>query len=511
MLRRQILLSLLLAVCLGRAAALAAAPEDGQTPPLPAASATRLPRWRGFNLQEKFYLRNRRRPFLEEDFRLISKLGFNFVRLPMDYRVWIREGDWTQFDEDVLEEIDQAVEWGGKYGIHVMINFHRAPGYTVARPPEPRDLWTDGEAQRVCALHWATFARRYRGIPNERLSFNLFNEPGRIDPQVYLDVCQKIAAAIRADDPDRLIVADGIEWGNRPVPELRKLGVAQATRGYQPMEVSHYMASWVRGERFRRPSWPRTVAYGLLLGPGKKEPKGPLVIEGPFEQDTRLRLHVLTVSSRADLAVAADGEVVWEKSFVCGPGEGEWKKAELNEQWKVYQNLFDRDYTLTVPAGTRKVEVRMTQGDWLEVGEIGLTPLKPKSPEDALALDLAWGKKPAPLRYTPGTPGSAFAGAETQGRQWLRQQWVEPWVGLQKQGVGVMVGEFGAFNKTPHDVVLRWMEDCLANWQEAGFGWALWQFRGSFGVLDSQRGDVDYEDWEGHKLDRKMLKLLQSY
>ncbi len=512
MILRRSLLPFVLALCFfvtGGVVTTRAAEVD--QPSLPAASATKLPRWRGFNLQEKFYLRDERKPFLEEDFRLISKLGFNFVRLPMDYRVWIRDGDWTQLDEDVLREIDQAVEWGGKYKIHVMINFHRAPGYTVARPPEPRDLWTDPEAQRVCALHWAAFARRCRGIPNERLSFNLFNEPARIEPDVYLGVCRLIVAAIRAEDRDRLIVADGIEWASHPVPELRELGIAQATRGYQPMNISHYRASWVNGENFQKPSWPRTVAYGLLLGPAKTEPKGPLIIAGPFDQDTQLRLHVMTVSNRADLIVEADGQAIWEKSLICGPGEGEWKKAEFKGEWNIYQNLFDRDYTLTVPKGTRQVQVKLSQGDWLQIGEIGLTRGKSGTQEDTLALDLTWGKKPAPVRYTPGSPSDAFAGAETQGREWHWQQCVEPWVDLQAQGVGVMVGEFGAYNKTPHDVVLRWMEDSLANWQKADFGWALWCFRGSFGILDSGREDVVYEDFEGHKLDRKMLELLQKH
>ena len=30
----------------------------------------------------------------------------------MDYRFWIKDGDWEQFDEATLQEIDQAVEWG---------------------------------------------------------------------------------------------------------------------------------------------------------------------------------------------------------------------------------------------------------------------------------------------------------------------------------------------------------------------------------------------------------------
>ena len=73
-----------------------------------------------------------------------------------------------------------------------------------------------------------------------------------------------------------------------------------------------------------------------------------------------------------------------------------------------------------------------------------------------------------------------------------------------------MVGEFGAYSPCPHDVALRWMEDMLSNWREAGWGFALWNFRGSFGILDSGRSDVAYEDFHGHKLDRKMLTLLQK-
>jgi endoglucanase len=58
--------------------------------------------------------------------------------------------------------------------------------------------------------------------------------------------------------------------------------------------------------------------------------------------------------------------------------------------------------------------------------------------------------------------------------------------------------------------VLAWMRDCLDTWKQAGWGWALWNFQGSFGILDGGRGDVEYETWRGHKLDRAMLDLLQS-
>jgi endoglucanase len=91
----------------------------------------------------------------------------------------------------------------------------------------------------------------------------------------------------------------------------------------------------------------------------------------------------------------------------------------------------------------------------------------------------------------------------------LRRERIAPWQALEKRGVGVHVGEWGAHNRTPHAVALAWMRDQLALWKEAGWGWALWNLRGSFGVLDSGRSDVNYEDFRGHKLDREMLKVIQ--
>lgn len=496
------------------AAILAQGGEKPMTPQWLPATPQKLPRWRGFNLLEKFHRDWNNRPFVEDDFRLIAQLGFNFVRLPMDYRTWIQDGDWTKFNEAVLQEIDQAVAWGEKYGIHVMLNFHRAPGYTVASPPEERSLWTDPEAQRVCALHWATFARRYKGIPSERLSFNLMNEPAGVEPEVYVAVVKPIIEAIRREDPDRLIVSDGLQWGTRPILELADLNVAQATRGYTPMPLTHYQASWVGGsDTWPLPTWPLVIASGTLASPGKAdlkpEAREPLVLEGPFPAATTLRLHVMSVSSQAHLAVKADGQVVWEKQFVCGPGEGEWKEARFREQWNIYQNLYDRDYEATIPAGAQRVEVAVLDGDWLQISELGVQ--RPDGKEDVLKLLAEWNRRPAHAQYRPGSPDGPFVGTERQDRQWLWDTAIAPWKEAEARGIGIMVGEFGAFNKTPHDVVLRWMEDCLKNWQAAGWGWALWNFRGSFGLLDSGRADVEYEDFEGHQLDRKMLELLQRY
>ncbi len=330
-------------------------------------SPQKLPRWRGFNLLSKFIV-PRVGPFPEEDFRIMHDWGFDFARLPMDYRCWIVDGDPRKFDEKVLCEVDDAVALGRRYGIHVCINFHRAPGYTVARPQEALSVWTDAEAREICALHWRTFARRYAGISSDELSFNLFNEPAEIGghgftPQRYREVAQLLTDAIWSEDPARLVICDGYVWGRVPVKELADLGVAQSTRAYEPHWLTHYKAHWTGGENLPEPHWPGNP---------------------PGRPDVR------------------------------------WDIETLREYWR-------------------------------------------------------------------------------------------PWKELADSGVGVHCGEGGAFNTVPHPTALAWLEDALTVLGEFDIGWALWQLRGAFGVLDSGRADVAYEDFQGHKLDRKMLDLLLKH
>jgi endoglucanase len=93
-------------------------------------------------------------------------------------------------------------------------------------------------------------------------------------------------------------------------------------------------------------------------------------------------------------------------------------------------------------------------------------------------------------------------------KEMLRQRLIAEWQPLAKMGVPIHVGEWGCLNRTPHVVCLDWMSDLLSLWKEAGWGWSMWNLRGRFGILDSGRPDVEYENFHGHLLDRNMFELL---
>ena len=343
-------------------------------------SQTVLPRWRGFNL-ESMVSAHHFQPLLESDFQWISELGFDFVRVPMSYRIWTDPAEPYIIDEQKIEAVDQAVRLGEKYGIHVDLNFHRGPGYCcMPEPAEPWSLWKSAEALRVFCFHWEYFARRYQGFPSSKLSFNLLNEapppteslpePQNLPMQdatraEHEKVIRASVAAIRAIDHNRMIIVDGMWYGRgAPSPELVDLGVAQSTRAYMPMGLSHYKASW-------------------------------------------------------------------------------WREGNMNFPVPVWPGAMEADYT-------------------------------------------PWTRQTLEDHY---------------------QQWAD----LAARGVGVHCGEGGCYIQCPHDVFLKWFEDVLDILTGHNIGYALWNFRGQFGIVDSGRTDVNYEDFHGHKLDGKLLRLLQKY
>ncbi len=58
---------------------------------------------------------------------------------------------------------------------------------------------------------------------------------------------------------------------------------------------------------------------------------------------------------------------------------------------------------------------------------------------------------------------------------------------------------------------MSWFSEVMDLLKRHGIGYALWNLRGGFGILDSGRQDVKYEDWYGHQLDRRLLALLQEH
>jgi aryl-phospho-beta-D-glucosidase BglC (GH1 family) len=498
----------------------------GKEAALPVPTAGKLPSsWKGFNLLNMFYLRGQETdiPFNEREFKMMSDWGFNFVRIPIDYRILIRANNWNNMNESAMRRLDKAVEYGIKYDIHICLNLHRAPGYTVASPAETTNLWTQASPQEAFARMWGFIAERYKNVPKEYISFNFLNEPSGVDEKTYADVIKKAADAIWAHTPNRILIADGLDYGSIPSNLIKGLGIAQATRGYAPFSITHYKADWVEGsDNLPLPAWPVFLLPKYLYGFQKNDvPRSAFRIEHDFNMAYNLDVNVGTVSQEARLIVKADGVIIYDRLFKSGAGRGEWTQAVYNREWNIYQNIFNKDYRIDIPTGAKIITLEVTDGDWMTINDLKFSPVGRTTTNRTAAGETAgtfsvtpnvtdWGAVIPSVRI--GANGQIITeNASIQNREWLKNTYIKPWDELIKNGGGAMVGEWGAHNRTPHDVVLRWMEDNLLNYKEAGMGWALWNLNGSFGILNSGRNDVNYENYNGYKLDRRMLNLLQKY
>jgi len=364
------------------AAALSLAGHDAWATP----AGNKLPRWKGFNLLDFFSPdpKSSRPPTQEEYFKWMRDWGFDFVRIPMAYPYYldidrtknITPDDVYKIDARAVDKIDSLVAMAHKYAMHVSLNLHRAPGYCVnAGFHEPYNLWKDQAALDAFCFHWNMWAKRYKQVSRGKISFDLVNEPSTredmndqlsarspVPGDVYRRVAKAAADAIRKENPDHLVIADGNDVGSKVIPEITDLDIAQSCRGYYPGNISHYKAPWAvkDPEHQPAPTWP-----------GKE-------------------------------------------------GNKYIDRAALEEYYK-------------------------------------------------------------------------------------------PWAALVEKGVGVHCGECGCWKETPHAVLLAWFNDLADVLTSHKIGYALWEFVGTFGILDSQRRDVAYEDWYGHKLDRKYLEILMKH
>lgn len=249
-----------------------------------------LPKWKGFNFLDFFNPdpTKGRTVTPEKYFKYMQDWGFDFVRIPISYPYYlqfdrsrnIQKEQIRKINEAAVEKIESFVFAAQKYGHHVSLNLHRAPGYCInAGFVEPYNLWKDQEALEDFAWHWEFWSKRFKSHSSKKLSFDLLNEPswredmndqfGKktiLPGELYKGVAQKAVQAIREVNPDRLIIADGNEVGTKVTPELIDLKVAQSCRGYAPGIISHYAAPWVFKDSTNLPElkWPGQVGEQYL-------------------------------------------------------------------------------------------------------------------------------------------------------------------------------------------------------------------------------------------------------
>ena len=172
----------------------------------------------GAEAAEDFWRVFRDRFVTAADVAAIGAAGFDHVRLPINWRVVMTaEGELI---EDGLVLVDRLIGWCRDAGLLVLLDLHGAPGGqtgtniddSLGRP----DLFLDPRNADLTVALWVALAERYRRDTTVA-GYDLLNEPLPNEwqhrfPDELVALYRRLTAAIRAVDPDHLIMYEGTHW-----------------------------------------------------------------------------------------------------------------------------------------------------------------------------------------------------------------------------------------------------------------------------------------------------------
>jgi endoglucanase len=207
---------------------------------------------------ESFYQQWRDNFFTKADIDYLKDKGFNCVRLPLHYELFLTAsqrvvrtgvskgttsyGDYLNSlrgwygnnqlftDPSTLEGvrlIDEVLSWCGANGMYVVLDLHAAPGaqgsdtnISDALVSGGNDFWNNQINQDIAVRLWSTLSNRYKGDPRVAM-YDVLNEPNHIPDnstqngnQRLHDVMQRFINTIRGNNDNHLILLEGNGFGN---------------------------------------------------------------------------------------------------------------------------------------------------------------------------------------------------------------------------------------------------------------------------------------------------------
>lgn len=179
---------------------------------------------------ESFYQAWRDAFVRREDVERIASWGFNSIRLPMHWNLYMEPGLPARWKDEGFRRTDSLLAWCKQHGLRLFLDLHAAPGgqgndkNISDRDPSKPSFWESDTNRAMAVKLWRKLAERYA---NESMvgGYDLLNEPNwpfdgtnrngcdesRNAPlrQVYIEM----TAAIREVDRNHILIVEGNCWG----------------------------------------------------------------------------------------------------------------------------------------------------------------------------------------------------------------------------------------------------------------------------------------------------------
>jgi endoglucanase len=171
----------------------------------------------------KFWVSYQDNFITEQDIQYIKKLGFNSVRIPFDYRLFVNEYFLGSYEPRGFTLLDRAIKWCREAGIGVILDMHCAPGSQAGWNSDDGYTWPwlfedSGEESRLLTIKiWTDIARKYSNEPTV-IGYDLLGEPihqycdtirlnKRLEP-----FYKRLTSEIRKVDKNHILFLAGAFW-----------------------------------------------------------------------------------------------------------------------------------------------------------------------------------------------------------------------------------------------------------------------------------------------------------
>ena len=264
----------------------------------------------------------------KEYFDLIEQAGFDFIRLPVNWKAHAvhtgyDDGDANYtIDPAFFARVDDVVGWALKRNISIIIDFHNY-----------EELMTEPNGEQFWYL-WRQIAEHYKEYPPQVL-FELANEPhGAMTAALWNIYSFNALQVVRETNPTRDVVIGSVEWNSYNwVTTLDVAGdphIIVTFHYYEPFQFTHQGAEWVDG----------STAWLGTIWPNNEERKREvirdfdLVANWAERQNVRVLLGEFGAYSKAP----QDSRIRWT-TFVREQAEARgfaWAYWEFNAGFGVY-------------------------------------------------------------------------------------------------------------------------------------------------------------------------------
>jgi len=252
---------------------------------VPACSAQEFPQYVGVgDFTKSSYLGtsggNKVQEYCEGDIKHLSESGYNYLRVMLSFST-LSAPDFPSDDEAYinlreLEDIDELVGWGMKYGVHITVTMASPPGrymdgawsweaYNLEGTADTAETPYTEEDWKNIANCFNMFAKRYANIPADYLSFELFNEGVGYNVELQMSHWKPIIDDIRTVTPDRMLIMsvddhEAVEF----VAAFAKEGVVISYHSYNPRGFVYFQQnSGNEDASIPAPTWPYTDEDGV--------------------------------------------------------------------------------------------------------------------------------------------------------------------------------------------------------------------------------------------------------